>query len=179
MGETVWKVVRSIRDGAFTAPRYGSTALRLQLLGHVNSVRCGFANGPQTYMAVAARPQPLGKCGTLASAQVAGKGTVSHLRLREGEGTSKLGRSIERRILSPITARPRTPPGVGTPRRASDSSGPPASEGSQRCSLGQSATLLRCEPRDCSSIVIFLNRPTLTRGSRRNHERLTRPSPHT
>ena len=54
------------------------------------------------------------------------KGTVSHLSLREGEGTSKLGRSIRWRVLSPITARPRTPPGVGTPLRASGRSAPPA-----------------------------------------------------
>ena len=69
-------------------PRYGSTALSLRLLSHVTSVRCApTANGPQTYVAVASRPQPVDKCGALASAKVADKAPSSS-PLKEGPASS-------------------------------------------------------------------------------------------
>src|SRR5262245_53690072 len=48
---------------------------------------------------------------------------------REKQLSSNEGERVkeERRVLSPIPARPRTPPGVGTPLRASGRSAPPKS----------------------------------------------------
>ena len=64
------------------------------------------------------------------------------------------------RVLSPITARPRTPPGVGTPLRASGRSAHPQRGWVHPSAKEQTRAALACRPQRCYGLLSCYNVPS-------------------
>ena len=137
--------MRCPRDGALRAPRYGSTALRLRLLGHINSVHCccrQWTSNIRGRRCATATAQQV-RCPRLRSSRSQGIRLSPTPEEREYEQAWKEHLYVRTGPVSEQPQRARTPARCGDPRCAhwGSRSPPPAQKKRNPMSLVEERTI--------------------------------------